>query len=1151
MGLVLRYKKSSAQPEFTVGAAIVGDTLIGSTLTCTYTAAKAQTVTVRWFRHVSENAVGVEVGTGVNYPLTGDDLNTVLRAVVTASNNAGAVQSTSAFSGTVVAEAPPDPPTVVTAATISGTVEVGATLTVSYDFDGESTVAIQWYSYETAGKTDPVALGTSATQALTAAEDGRFIGCVVTAYNNAGGTPSEAAVVGPVASEATSAPEVTSAAAIALDDGSVGYNEGEYIICNASFTGWTSTPTFTWYKCDAGKTNPEELTGAGLAAINPLPVSQPNAFRGAIFLATSLGLNAAGKYVYCVASATNSEGTTTSESAAVGPIGAIQGTAISAATVGDGPYYLPSANTTYYLTEDITTPGTAIIMNKASQRLNLNGHTITFNDEAPAVTNGDFEDGVTGWDFTPTGNPGGGSGVQGTATYCDIYTSSNFEDDYNRKRLVTGTKSLRFKNAALANNGVYSYVSQAITLETGKSYCISFTCYRGGTAGLPFARIRHAVDGGQGTAFWSQQNNIGMQYVEAIVHASHSPAEYTLDVGVVGATGASGDCYIDDVRVTRTRCAGVYITDLGDQNNTRAAAVTITNAGSGYADGTYNGVAGTYSTGGSPVTAPTFNITVSGGQVTAATVASGGTFIFYNSTFTVSNTLLGGSGSGLVLTVSKLSHFWGRGTGTTSYTLGDNVASVVPLDQTTRFNTASNCVVKNGTITQGQNGGTWPTGVYVTYHDHGVYRTTMTLTGPNASCLKNENTTARYINIRDCTFNCNWTVIGDRSYSWGSACRYIGGNIARNTFLNYPIGGIVPNGGGNDNGLICYGNTFRAKMRWTNGRAVTVMRANQRVYDNIIDNTGDYYGRGLACGSDYINGTAQIYNNRISCQPSRLNGEYGGISSFGDHAVQLEGIKAGATILLYGNEITGTASGSQTQNGQYIVCNALTINGLWAGGTINSYGNTVTATASGSGYATCLNIGGAASSEIRGTLTFSYGDNLDTFSSNSMYCRGAGDLITEIVGNVNWTVPGTNEARPLVAEYEATLSPISLDFRDCVYGSGALAVIAASKVWEDPRWNTTTAPTTHGSYFVRWTIAFETGQDGAAVAVKHNGSTIASGTANANGTCAIEVPQYQMQGATITNFNTLGLTVEATKDALTGSASFTCDAAKTVTVSMS
>jgi len=80
---------------------------------------------------------------------------------------------------------------------------------------------------------------------------------------------------------------------------------------------------------------------------------------------------------------------------------------------------------------------------------------------------------------------------------------------------------------------------------------------------------------------------------------------------------------------------------------------TLTNGGSGYVDATYTDVAVTTLSTTSGVYA-LFTIVVSGGIVTTATLTWGGTAYRVGDTLTVSNTLLGGTGSGLVITVATV-----------------------------------------------------------------------------------------------------------------------------------------------------------------------------------------------------------------------------------------------------------------------------------------------------------------------------------------------------------------------------------------------------------------------------------------------------------------------------------------------------------------
>ncbi len=72
---------------------------------------------------------------------------------------------------------------------------------------------------------------------------------------------------------------------------------------------------------------------------------------------------------------------------------------------GAGPYLLDQANTTYVLTTDVDTLGTAFVVGAAGVTLDLNGHTVVYGDASPVqVTNGGFEQGsgktVPGWDLS-------------------------------------------------------------------------------------------------------------------------------------------------------------------------------------------------------------------------------------------------------------------------------------------------------------------------------------------------------------------------------------------------------------------------------------------------------------------------------------------------------------------------------------------------------------------------------------------------------------------------------------------------------------------------------------------------------------------------------------------------------------------------------
>lgn len=87
----------------------------------------------------------------------------------------------------------------------------------------------------------------------------------------------------------------------------------------------------------------------------------------------------------------------------------------------------------------------------------------------------------------------------------------------------------------------------------------------------------------------------------------------------------------------------------------KAVVVSVTNGGSGYINGTYTARTASVVSGTPPTQILTVNVTVSGGAVTSLTIADGGYgYPSTATTYTVSNTLIGGTGTGFVFTVAAL-----------------------------------------------------------------------------------------------------------------------------------------------------------------------------------------------------------------------------------------------------------------------------------------------------------------------------------------------------------------------------------------------------------------------------------------------------------------------------------------------------------------
>ena len=92
---------------------------------------------------------------------------------------------------------------------------------------------------------------------------------------------------------------------------------------------------------------------------------------------------------------------------------------------GPGPYVLSQANTTYVLQTDVTTYGTAFVIANKYVTLNLNGHTITYNNAAPlTVPNGNFGADPIGSNTVTDWNLSGAPNSQFTVQANDAYLYS-------------------------------------------------------------------------------------------------------------------------------------------------------------------------------------------------------------------------------------------------------------------------------------------------------------------------------------------------------------------------------------------------------------------------------------------------------------------------------------------------------------------------------------------------------------------------------------------------------------------------------------------------------------------------------------------------------------------------------------------------------
>ena len=210
------------------------------------------------------------------------------------------------------------------------------------------------------------------------------------------------------------------------------------------------------------------------------------------------------------------------------------------------PYYCNTADRKYTLTEDITANGTAIAIIASNVSIDLNGHTITYNNATPrSISNASFETGsggaATGWDFTNAAN---------AARYAGTYLLNQVYD---------GSYSLKFSTTT---GNEYVDSSGTVTLEANTTYSLSAMFEYGANGdsnpGVT-AYVQLRGTGGEATreVSLSTGNNRGIQHKEYVFTTGGSAETYTVRVGITGHASSTKPVYVDDIKVQRTRTYGI------------------------------------------------------------------------------------------------------------------------------------------------------------------------------------------------------------------------------------------------------------------------------------------------------------------------------------------------------------------------------------------------------------------------------------------------------------------------------------------------------------------------------------------------------------------------------------------------------------------
>ncbi|MDD4239026.1 MAG: S-layer homology domain-containing protein, partial [Desulfotomaculaceae bacterium] len=206
---------------------ITGTLRVGATLTGHYTYSDVNgdlqgTSTFKWYR--SDNAAGLNKteiagATSITYELQSADEGKYISFEVTPVALTGTTQGTAVESGRVGAVVPAEAAPTAAVQPITGTLQVGATLTGHYTYsdvngDLEGTSTYKWYRADNAAGLNkaPIAGATSITYVLQSADTGKYISFEVTPVAASGtlqGTAVESASTGPVVLADITAASVT------------------------------------------------------------------------------------------------------------------------------------------------------------------------------------------------------------------------------------------------------------------------------------------------------------------------------------------------------------------------------------------------------------------------------------------------------------------------------------------------------------------------------------------------------------------------------------------------------------------------------------------------------------------------------------------------------------------------------------------------------------------------------------------------------------------------------------------------------------------------------------------------------------------------------------------------------------------------------
>jgi len=205
------------------------------------------------------------------------------------------------------------------------------------------------------------------------------------------------------------------------------------------------------------------------------------------------------------------------------------------------PYPL-AGGSTYVLQSDVTTPGTAFGVAGANTTLDLNGHTVTYDDAVPIdVINGGFEAGdLTGWDVSAAP---GASVVPARLGFWGRWMA--------RVTGITSTQTIRSSPVAIPAAGV-PYIA-SVALKGTASMTVVLSVVDTVTGAVLYARTGtgNAVSTGSTLIAWFTPTTANpVRLAIAMTAASGTTASLDLDYVQVARNGDSATGHISGVDMT-------------------------------------------------------------------------------------------------------------------------------------------------------------------------------------------------------------------------------------------------------------------------------------------------------------------------------------------------------------------------------------------------------------------------------------------------------------------------------------------------------------------------------------------------------------------------------------------------------------------------